>query len=190
MAAKVTFDPVNRSIIVTQAPVGGVIVLDVKVDLYSDGKEDWLATPSLQKLKFPIEPIGGNLVPGRVIGDSYVLDYGWSIKPWEADHDLTIVGNLFTQFPPLVDPSIGGYMVRVESIVSTLVEIRTDASAAADQALIRKLLTNKLVTNPTTGIMTIYDDDGITVLRQWDIWEDLAESQRYRSQGLEVRDPL
>jgi hypothetical protein len=189
MGAKVTFDPVTRSIIVTQAPVGGVIVLDVKVDLYSDGKEDWLATPALQKLRFPIEPIGGNLVPGRVIGDSYVLNYGWSIKPWEASHDLTIVGNLFTQFPPLVDPSIGGYMVRVESIVSTLVEIRSDVSSAADLSLMRKIGTNRLVTDPTTGLMTLYDDDNVTVVKVWDIYEDVAETQPYQGQGIEVRKP-
>ena len=48
---------------------------------------------------------------------------------------------------------------------------------------------NKQVTDPTTGIMTLYEDDGVTPLEEWDIWEDKDESVRYRGRGVEVRDP-
>jgi hypothetical protein len=54
--------------------------------------------------------------------------------------------------------------------------------------LIRRILDNRLHTDPATGIMTLYGDDGVTPLRQWNIWEDIAAAQAYRSQGTERRD--
>ena len=58
MGAKVTFDHITRIIQVDQAPtlIDGqqVVELNVKEDVYSDGKEDWLADPvNLRKLRFP-----------------------------------------------------------------------------------------------------------------------------------------
>ena len=102
-------------------------------------------------------------------------------------YELTVTGNLFTSDGrPAVIPS---EHVSVILNVSTLVEVRADASSAADLSLIRMIMTNKLVTDPTAGTMTIYADDGTTILRQWYIWEDVAESQAYRGQGIEVREP-
>ena len=49
---------------------------------------------------------------------------------------------------------------------------------------------NKFITDPSTGIATLYDDDGTTVLQQWSIFEDAAGSQTYRGQGAERRVPL
>ena len=190
MAAKVTFNATTRRIEVTQAPdANGVITLNVQVDLYSDGKEDWLATPDLQKMQFPIEPLGGNPIPIGVLGDSYILQNGWKIQPYEADHSLVIEGNLFPTQDPLVVDTVGSFRVEVTREVSTLVEVRTDTTSAADLALMRKILDNRLHTDPATGKMTLYDDDGTTPIREWDIFEDIAGTQPYRSQGTERRDP-
>lgn len=190
MAAKVTFDAATRRIIVTQAPdANGVINLNVKVDLYSDAKEDWLATPSLQGMAFPIDPKGGDLVPIGVLGDSYILRGGWKIQPYETDHTLVIEGNLFPEADPLVVDTIGAYRVEVKQQVSTLVEVRTDTTAAADLALMRRILDNRIESDPNTGKLTLYDDDGVTPIREWDIYEDIAAVQPYRSQGTERRDP-
>lgn len=190
MAAKVTFNATTRRIEVTQAPdASGVIRLDVQVDLYSDGKEDWLATPSLQGSRFPIRPIGGDTTPEGQLGDSYILENGWRIAPYEADHTLVIDGNLFVETEPLVTDTIGSYRVEVRSKVSTLVEVVVDTTQADDLALIRKILDNGLRTNPDTGKLTLYDDDGITPIREWDIYEDVAGTQPYRGQGSERRDP-
>lgn len=49
---------------------------------------------------------------------------------------------------------------------------------------------NKFVTDPTTGIATLYDDDGITVLKQWNVFEDVSGVQPYRGRGAERRDPI
>lgn len=189
MAAKVTFDAATRRVVVTQAPdANGVINLNVNVDLYSDGKEDWLATPGLHGSRFPIDALGGNPTPEGSLGDSYILRYGWKIAPYEADHTLVIDGNLFPEADPLVVDSVGLYRIEVKQKVSTLVEVRTDASAAADLSLIRMILDNRLQTDPSTGKMTLYDDDGLTPIREWNIWEDILQAQAYQSQGSERRD--
>jgi hypothetical protein len=190
MAAKVTFNASTRRIEVTQTPdANGVINLNVKVDLYSDGKEDWLATPALQKARFPIEPKGGDTLPVGVLGDSYILVNGWKIQPYEADHTLIIEGNLFPEAEPLVVDSVGAYRIDVTRQVSTLVEVRIDDTQSADMSLMRKILDNRFHTDPVTGKAILYDDDGVTPIREWDIYEDVAATQPYRSQGTERRDP-
>lgn len=53
-----------------------------------------------------------------------------------------------------------------------------------------KLLRNKTVTDPATGIMTVYADDGVTVLLQGALFEDVAGSQAYRGKGADRRERL
>jgi hypothetical protein len=184
--------------------------LNVREDLYSDGKEDWLATPALQGSLFPIRPIGGDQVPGRIIGDSYVLENGWHIMPYEADHELLIVGNLFTQFPPLVLDTIGDFTVRVTSEVSTLVEVRetgvsgltpTESAAllqiAVDLASVDGEVTlmndgvfgAKRVTksaDPSAGVPGFIElwDRNLVYVGYKRIWEDGAQTIGYRERGI------
>lgn len=61
MGAKVTFNEVTKIIEIDEAPdVDGEVFIDVKTDLYSDGKEDWVANENLRKFQFPISAVGGN----------------------------------------------------------------------------------------------------------------------------------
>jgi len=79
------------------APVSSRVAIDTQVDLYSDAKEDW-QNEAFQKFEFPFTTIGGNdLGGGLEAGDYYFLrtDLGWRIRPYEADHTLTITGNLY-----------------------------------------------------------------------------------------------
>ena len=59
MAAHLDYDTDKRIIYGTTAPVDGEVLLDVQIDLYSDMKEDWLSNSVLNKLKFPLRPVGG-----------------------------------------------------------------------------------------------------------------------------------
>lgn len=64
---------------------------------------------------------------------------------------------------------------------------------AADKVtleIVRKFLTNRMETNPSTGVLTLYDDDDVTVLYSGNIYEDVLATQLYRSQGLERRNKL
>ena len=52
------------------------------------------------------------------------------------------------------------------------------------------ILRNKIVTDPTTGTMTIYADDGVTPLLTAQMYENTTLTQPYRGHGMEVRDML
>lgn len=58
-----------------------------------------------------------------------------------------------------------------------------------DLEKVRKILQNKTHTDPDTGIMTVFDDDGTTFL-QADLFEDIAGAQPYRGRGADRRERL
>ncbi len=66
--------------------------------------------------------------------------------------------------------------------------IVTSSAFDANVNLMRQILDNRLETDPVAGVMTLYDDDGITPIRTWNIWEDILQVQAYRSRGMERRD--
>jgi hypothetical protein len=104
----------------------------------------------------------------------------------EVPYQLQIDGNIYTDTGVPVALTTGN--VNVQQTVSTLVEVRE----IYEQALtdLRKLLLNAMETNPNTGVLTVFDDDGTTPLFTGDIWEDVAKTQKYRGQGIERRDAL
>lgn len=53
-----------------------------------------------------------------------------------------------------------------------------------------KLARNKFITNPVTGVVTLYDDDGTTVLLSGLLYEDVAGTQLYRDQGADRRERM
>jgi hypothetical protein len=63
-------------------------------------------------------------------------------------------------------------------------------STYAQAQLILKILRNKTVTDPDTGIMTVYEDDGATVLYTGAIFSDVAGTQTYSGGGINRRDRL
>jgi hypothetical protein len=98
MAAKVNFNTTTKEIEVTLAPdVDDIIDLDVKVDIYSDGKEDWLNTPSLRNFRFPLFAVGGITTSVGKQGAIFVLKTPWKIKLYDADHELRLTGVLATE---------------------------------------------------------------------------------------------
>ncbi len=62
-------------------------------------------------------------------------------------------------------------------------------SMGAKAHLIERLLRNKLVTDPATGLMTLYDDAG-NVLMTANIFEDVPGVTAYRGQGVERKERL
>jgi hypothetical protein len=133
MGVKVEFDPVAKLIIPTISPDGdNRITLNVKIDIYSDGKEDWINSPALNKRTFPITAIGGQLTPNGALGTTYLVGEGWKIRPFESSHTFVIEGNIFTDTGDnLVLPTVGAFQVVTQSVVSTLVENVASASDIA-----------------------------------------------------------
>lgn len=57
-------------------------------------------------------------------------------------------------------------------------------------ALLGKLARNKTVTDPSTGTITVYDDDGVTPLFVASLFEDADGQVGYRGQGADRRERL
>jgi len=111
VSAFITIDADARIFDITKVPVGGLSSLDAQVDIYSDLKEDWVATGSLQGLKFPFRSFGDPKTPTSDIGPYIFMDntLGWRIRPYDDDHELTIIGNLVAEDTtlPLFLPRVG-----------------------------------------------------------------------------------
>lgn len=132
MGAKVTFDPTTqpyKTIFITDTPVPDangdpVIEIDVAIDIYSDGKEDWLADANLRKHAFPVSAVGGNPLPGsRELGSTFFLSNDWKIAPYEGDHKLLINGNFYrNDGGSLYLNTVGAFTVQIEQQVSSLVD--------------------------------------------------------------------
>lgn len=65
-----------------------------------------------------------------------------------------------------------------------------DVVSAAHAELMRKIAINKMVTDPATGLMTVFEDDGVTPALTAQLYEDAAATQPYRGRGAEVRERL
>lgn len=165
--AKFTVDGPNL-LLIAQA---GVVDVDVQIDLYSDAKEHWLTTAD-NKFEFPFRTIAGDPIrAGVLFGDGYFLQNGWKIRPDEADHDLTIAGNLFLdvgETPGIFVPTVGAFTVLATIERSTDPRFLT----SADLELLKKVFLNRAVTiinagpSPPANSKTIdfYDDDALTVI--------------------------
>ena len=182
MGEKVTFHPATRIIQIDQAPtfIGSdwYVDIDVKTDLYSDGKEDWLTDPDLHKLIFAMSSVGGDPLPGgQELGATFFLQGGWKIRPYEASHILRVTGNLYAidGSSPYV-PTLGAYNVQIVQQVSVLVD-STIANTTQQIDELHKLQgLNKaapLIVTPTTrqagNIQQVITGDGetsTTVTRQ------------------------
>lgn len=53
-----------------------------------------------------------------------------------------------------------------------------------------KMLRNRFITEPSTGVATLYDDDNVTPLFTGQLFEDAAGTQKYRGKGAERRERL
>lgn len=122
MGNKVAFDEINKIINVTTVPVAGEVAIDVAIDLYSDGKEDWVANENLRKFNFPIRVTGGDPLPEDYLGSTFFLASDWKIRPYEASHRMTVSGNFYAEdgSDPFVD-TIGDSIVRIMLVLSALV---------------------------------------------------------------------
>jgi len=146
MAVKVTFDTVNKLIICN----AGVTTLDVRVDLYSDAKEDWqsdaldIGAIRLNKFGFLYRVIGGDdTAPGEIAPLYAYLRNGWRVRPQEADHILNIIGGALlvdgdTTLDPFVD-TLGDYTVRVRFYVPIQATILTAEGGGVVDANIIKV---------------------------------------------------
>lgn len=127
---------------------------------------------------------------------------GWSLKFPNAGN-YTITGNLGGTIVPVA----GVYVERKTSAAFATTAVGGSGPTAGDVAdavwahataisfsdkmdICSRILRNKTITDPTTGLMTVYADDGVTPYLTAQLHEDTAQTQTYRGQGAEVRGRL
>ena len=128
---KVTFDAANKLILINP----GVVNLSVKIDLYSDMKE-WMKFVETDntRLRPGIKAIGGQPISDvEKLGDTYFLQYGWRVKPWNGHSSITLDGNIYTteQDRPIIpdDNGVDAVSLKVSSLTNTVI---VDTAVALD----------------------------------------------------------
>lgn len=106
-----TFDGTNKLIIINSTSAF------TAADLYSRWK-DWVQTSDNSKYVQAMRSIAGDPIgPGLAVAPYIFLNTtdGWRIRPSEANHELNITGNLYSEDASLsmFVPTLGGYMVNV-----------------------------------------------------------------------------
>lgn len=107
----IVFDPAAKRIILDSASVSAT-------EIFSRW-EDWAALSDNLKYGMVIRQVGSDdLGGGLAIPPYYFLQSGWRVRPMEADHDLTITGNLFVEGGGVpVVRTLGPYQVNVNYTV-------------------------------------------------------------------------
>ena len=206
-----TFNGTNKTITLG----AGVTSVDALGHLYSAWKR-WVTDGDGSKYDVAFDnAFGGNLVgTGLYVAGYYILrnDLGWRIVPDAADHELTITGNLYAAAPAtpmfsdpgvytvtiFLERSINAQLITTGGSIPTASEnaiavwaeaVRGTDTAGDTLVLIERLLRNKLVTDPVSGTVTLYDDAG-GILLQGNLYEGTGATQPYRGQGAERRERL
>lgn len=118
------------------------------------------------------------------VGDTYNV---WEVIDCSIDGgNLVAVDELGSTISPTF-PTFGTYITRILSSSGTLVQSEVLESEITN---LRKLWRNRQETNPSTGVMTVYDDDNVTPLFTAPVYEDVAGTQQYQGNGIDRRDRL
>lgn len=159
-------------------------------------------------------------IPSVSATPAYVqLLYGCRIVPYNVSHSLRVIRDTFTDdgfagrdcfdrtpLSPSVSVDIDVDLSEVEirfistgdaatiAVVQAAMTAQGFTPARAQQldkmTTLEKLLRNKMVTDPVAGTISVYDDDGTTVLFVASLWEDTTATQAYRGQGANRRERL
>ncbi len=177
-----TFDGPNLTITLDAATP----VVDVEADLYSEWKE-FFKTDDNSRFPLAFRTIGGDPLTGSLDAGAYFFlrnDLGWRIKPAEEDATINFVGNLAPEDValPIIIPTTGAFTVLILGL--------QPVSQAVGLETIEKIIRNRTHTDPSTGIMTVFDNDGVTPLFTANIFEDVAGAQPYQGSGADRRDRL
>lgn len=132
---------------------------------------------------------GGTLTVGEIVDgvwDALATSYNTAGTMGNKLNSAASAGDPWsTTLPGTYAPGQAGYIVgtNLDAQASTL-------ATTAQAALILKILRNKTVTNPSTGVMTVYDDDGTTVLFTANIFQDASGTTPYDGNGINLKDRL
>lgn len=132
------------------------------------------------------------LTDGRGITTKFIV-------PDSGPYRTVVDGEISTDVPDS-DPepfdvsglTTSGIIIDYKPAEAEIIKVQSGSGLSASQdlrlTLIEKLLRNKFITDPDTGVATLFDDDGTTALLTSQLSEDAAGTQSYRGQGSERRE--
>lgn len=91
------------------------------------------------------------------------------------------IHNDYSGVPDVVETGVSGLTTAESNALLTL---------PGTVSTIEKIARNKMITDPATGVLTVYDDDGSTPLMSANIFKDAAGTVPYNGTGAERRERL
>jgi len=122
-----------------------------------------------------------------------VVNWKGSAAPAMTGDAFAAVGDVHaTDLPAVAAMLTDIHGTDLPAVKADTAAILTDTGTTLDAALTLalKLLRNKVVTNPATGVMTVYDDNGTTPLYTANVYEDVAGTVPFDGTGANRRDRL
>ena len=184
----ITFDAVAKRIVLDSSSVTATEVYSRWVD--------WASESDNVKYGVVVRQVGSDdLGGGLSIPPYYFLQGSWRVRPTETNQLLILTGNLFVEEggQPVVN-TLGAFNVSVQYTVPVQAQAFSSggvtnitnnttlgltpeqtgqlATAATEATKGRKLSSNKAVISPDGLLVTIYEDDGTTILQQHQITAD------------------
>lgn len=156
---------------------------------------DWWLTSDNSKYALALRQVGGDDIDpgaGTSVPIFIYLENGWKIKPQEADHTLSVTDGVLVDLSgsPFVHTT-GNFQVLIKEVQPVqAIGFAMSGGGSGGTAVLEKLLRNRTVTDPTTGRITVYDDDDVSPLFTADLWEDAAGTKPYEGRGADRRDRL
>lgn len=212
LGASFTVDGAGYRIYDGGSASSAVLTVDVKKDNWSRWT-DWHALNDWALLAFSVS--GGSQRPtGEFSSADFTLltASGWRYVLANYPHETVFYGNLFAEgADSLFDFSrltVNGVVPRLQGSANMLTYSYAtggaDAAAVANavwshatgialadrMAVAAAILRNRTITDPSTGVMTVFADDGTTPLLTAALYENAAGTQAYRGQGSERRERL
>jgi hypothetical protein len=198
---KVTFDGVNKTILINP----GVTNLDVTVDIYSDWKE-WVLLHDNSKFLPALRTTGGDPLPGGIfIGRYFFLTNGWKLlPPIELTGDIQLEGNLYsddgsdvfaqTEGVQLIRQTVSNLSTIMETEVTGSLEITGSFTASLDPSLVvsASLVPGQVVTASLLPgqIVTASLSPGEIVTASLTTEQQTALIEIWRAFGLDPTRPL
>lgn len=135
------------------------------------------------------EPLGG----GNAVGITATLrnaQVGFEARPGPSFTTCNVLGGNLTATDAVgddLDPIQTTAFVQVVRTSSSSATLSSQTALEAAVALVAQLLESEQGADPVTGQFIWFEDDGVTVAKSAPAWEDFAETQQYRGQGIERR---
>ena len=127
------------------------------------------------------------VIRDQLSAQALTLETGTSgLTPSESSALLSIEADVATN-----TSTLSGISASITAIEGDVATIQTDiGTLQTDMSTATKIMRNKKVTDEATGVLTVYEDNGVDVFLTADLYESTDTSQAYRGQGLQRQERL